>query len=257
MGRCTKYSLQKSGFKPTQKNVALASTCTQSIPVAILARGRAYMLTSPGQRESRDSKLLKVHILGISGSLRRGSFNTSALHAAAELLAPGASLEILDISSLPIFNQDCEYIPPSAVVDLKSKIRAADALLIATPEHNYSISAALKNALDWGSRPYGDNAWFGKPAAILGAAPGGVGTARAQYHLRQICVYLNIFPVNQPEVMIMEAPRRFDENGRLADEASRVHITALPNSLIGWTVRVNGSCLPILQAGNGSSDAAL
>jgi chromate reductase len=179
--------------------------------------------------------------LGISGSLRRASFNTYALRAAADLLPPSVSFEIFELSNIPIFNQDSEDHLPGAVADLKETIRSADALLIATPEHNYSIPAALKNALDWGSRPHGDNAWSGKPAAIMGAALGGVGTARAQYHLRQMFVYLNIFAVNQPEVMITDAANRFDENGRLIDETTRKHIGLLIESLVEWTARLKCS----------------
>lgn len=185
-----------------------------------------------------------MQILGISGSLRMNSFNTAALRAAAELLPPDVSLDIFDLSNLPMFNQDLERNPPSDVVALKKRIRSADALLIATPEHNYSISAALKNALDWGSRPHGDNAWFGKPAAIIGASPGGVGTARAQYHLRQMFVYLNVFPINQPEVMIVDAPDRFDSMGTLTHEATREYLRLLIEGLVRWTM-----CVKRLSAG--------
>jgi chromate reductase len=96
----------------------------------------------------------------------------------------------------------------------------------------------LKNAIDWASRPYGDNAWWGKPAAIMGASIGTFGTARAQYHLRQVMVFLNMFPVNQPEVMIGAAHERFDAEGNLTDEATREHIRRLLQSLVDWTRRI-------------------
>src|SRR5215510_7145713 len=152
-----------------------------------------------------------IKILGIAGSLRRASFNRMALKAAQGLVPVGATLEILDLPDLPGFNQDNEKSPPAAVTDMKAKIRAADAILLVTPEYNYSIPGVLKNAIDWASRPYGDSAWKGKPAAIVGASIGGFGTARAQYHLRQIFVFLDIPAVNQPEVMIGGAGDRFDK----------------------------------------------
>ncbi|MBA2503937.1 MAG: NAD(P)H-dependent oxidoreductase, partial [Pyrinomonadaceae bacterium] len=118
-----------------------------------------------------------VRILGIAGSLRRESYNRAALRAAAQLLPNDATLEIFELDGIPIYNQDEEGQLPSKVAELKARIRAADALLIATPEYNYSIPGVLKNAIDWASRPYGDSAWSGKPAAIMGASVGAFGTA--------------------------------------------------------------------------------
>jgi chromate reductase, NAD(P)H dehydrogenase (quinone) len=119
-----------------------------------------------------------------------------------------------------------------------SRARESDAVLFVTPEYNYSIPGVLKNAIDWASRPYGDNAWWGKPAAIMGASPGAFGTARAQYHLRQVMVFLNMFPINQPEVMIRHAHERFDADGNLTDEATRKYIRQLLQSLMDWTRRI-------------------
>jgi chromate reductase, NAD(P)H dehydrogenase (quinone) len=135
-----------------------------------------------------------IHILGIAGSLRRESFNRAALRAATELVPEGASLETFELDGIPVFNQDEDRNPPAKVAELKRRIRETDAILFVTPEYNYSIPGVLKNAIDWASRPYGDSAWSGKPAAIMGASPGTIGTARAQYHLRQIMVFLNMFP---------------------------------------------------------------
>ncbi|HZJ43769.1 MAG TPA: NAD(P)H-dependent oxidoreductase, partial [Pyrinomonadaceae bacterium] len=146
-----------------------------------------------------------ISILGFAGSLRKGSFNHLALRAAQNLLPDNASLEIFDINGLPGFNQDDEANPPEKVIDLKSRIRNADAILFVTPEYNYSVPGVLKNAIDWASRPYGDSAWTGKPVAVMGASVGALGTARAQYHLRQMFVFLNMHAVNQPEVMISNA----------------------------------------------------
>jgi chromate reductase len=123
-------------------------------------------------------------------------------------------------------------------VELKRRLREADALLIVTPEYNYSVPGVLKNAIDWASRPYGDSAWAGKPAAIMGASVGTMGTARAQYHLRQIFVFLNVLPLNQPEVMIGNAATRFDAEGRLTDEATQKHIRQLLDNLVAWTRRL-------------------
>ena len=127
-----------------------------------------------------------VKILGIAGSLRKSSYNRGALRAAAGVLPEGATLEVFELDGLPGFNEEQEKSPPAAVVELKRRIRAADAILISTPEYNYSEPGVLKNAIDWAARPYGDSAWNGKPAENMGASVGNVGTARAQYHLRQI-----------------------------------------------------------------------
>jgi chromate reductase len=179
-----------------------------------------------------------IHILGIAGSLRRQSYNRSALRAAQQLAPEGVTLDIFDLDGIPAFNQDEEKNTPAKVVELKQRIRAADALLIVTPEYNCSIPGVLKNAIDWATRPYGDNAWSGKPAAIMGASPGMLGTARAQYHLRQICVGLNVFPINQPEVMIANAAERFDAEGNLTDETTKNRIRQLLQNLAEWTERI-------------------
>ena len=179
-----------------------------------------------------------IRILGIAGSLRQASYNRGALRAATELTPEGATLETFDLNGIPGFSQDEEQNPPPKVVELKRKIREADAILFVTPEYNYSVPGVLKNAIDWASRPYGDSAWNGKPAAIMGASVGGIATARAQYHLRQIMVFLNMFPVNQPEVMIGNASERFDDKGNLTDEATKEYIRKLVQSLVDWTRRI-------------------
>src|SRR5215207_2509519 len=176
-----------------------------------------------------------IRILGIAGSLRRESYNRAALRAATELVPEGASVEIFELDGIPGFNQDDERNPPDKVTELKRRIREADAVLFVTPEYNYSIPGVLKNAIDWASRPYGDSAWDGKPAAIMGASVGAIGTARAQYHLRQVMVFLNMFPINQPEVMIGNASARFDSEGNLTDEQTREFIRRLLQNLVDWT----------------------
>jgi len=177
-------------------------------------------------------------ILGIAGSLRKGSYNRMALQAAQGLVPDGARMDIFDLAPIPIFNQDLEKTPPPAVVDFKARIRAADAIVIATPEYNYSIPGMLKNAIDWASRPFGDNAWNDKPVAIMSAAGGLFGGARAHYALRQTFVFLNMHPVNLPEVMISKANERFDANGKLTDETSIKLIQQLLEALVKWTRRL-------------------
>ncbi len=179
-----------------------------------------------------------IKVLGIPGSLRKNSYNRAALVAAQELLPDGMELDIFDLDGLPGFNEELEQDPPAKVVELKQRILAADAILFATPEYNYSIPGVLKNAIDWASRPYGQSAWNGKPAAIMGVSVGTLGTARAQYHLRQVMVFLNMFPLNQPEVMIGHATQRFDEQGNLTDEATREHVRKQLAALADWTRRL-------------------
>lgn len=177
----------------------------------------------------------KIKILGIAGSLRQHSFNRGTLRAAAELAPEGAEIEIFDIEGIPGFNQDEEKDPPAKVAELKAKIREADAVLFVTPEYNYSIPGVLKNVIDWASRPYGDSAWDGKPAAIMGASGGAIATARAQYDLRKMMVFLNMYPLNRPEVMIGTAGDKFDEQGNLTDETTKKHIRKQLEALVEWT----------------------
>jgi chromate reductase len=173
-----------------------------------------------------------IKILGIVGSLRKNSYNHSALKAAQELVPDGAVLNLVELHGIPVFNQDDEMALPAAVLEFKRRILAADAILFATPEYNYSLPGGLKNAIDWASRPYGESAWRGKPAALMGASAGSLGTARAQYHLRQVLVTLDMPVVNQPEVMIGNAAQRFDPDGRLTDEPTRQFIQKLLGALV-------------------------
>lgn len=176
-----------------------------------------------------------VKILGFAGSLRKASYNKALLHAAAELVPSGAKLEIFDLEGIPPFNQDLENQPTEKVKEFKAKIRAADAVLIATPEYNYSIPGVLKNAIDCASRPYGDNAFAHKPVAIMGASPGMLGTARAQYHLRQCFVFLSCAALNHPEVIVAHAHEKIDEEGNVTDQKTRDKIKELLEALVAWT----------------------
>jgi chromate reductase len=185
----------------------------------------------------------KVKIIGFSGSLRLGSFNTAALRAVQEVAPADAEIEIYDISGFPPFNQDEDSPPPQMVADLKAAVRAADAVIFSSPEYNYSVPGHLKNVIDWASRPYGDSAWDGKPALIMGASIGAVGTARMQYHLRQIMVFLNMHPLNKPEVMIGTAQDKFDGEGKLTDESTREYLKQAVEALVHWTRRLRSGNL--------------
>jgi chromate reductase len=182
----------------------------------------------------------RISILGFAGSLRKASYNRALLSAALELAPEDAALEIFDLEGIPPFNQDMENVPPERVKEFKSKVRSADAILIATPEYNYSVPGVLKNALDWASRPPKDNAFDGKPVALMGASTGMLGTARAQYHLRQTFVILNAHPLNRPEVMVPFAQEKIDGNGRVTDQKTRDKIRELLESLVAWTRRLAG-----------------
>ncbi len=179
-----------------------------------------------------------VRILGISGSGRRRSYNTALLGAAKELLPDDATLEVFDISAFPLFNQDQESEMPAEVRRFKEKIRRADAILFATPEHNYSISAALNNAIEWGNRPEEDNSWDGKPAAVMSASTSPRGGARAQLHLRQIMVDLNMHPINKPQMLLARAQEKFDANLKLTSAEYRTILRDLLAGLVEWTRRV-------------------
>jgi chromate reductase len=177
-------------------------------------------------------------VLGISGSLRAASLNTAALRAAAELAPPDMRLEIADLAGIPLYNADEEATGlPAAVQQLRAHIAAADALVIATPEYNYSMSAALKNAIDWVSRPPRPHPLDGKPLAILGAG-GRLGTARAQMHLRQVANGLGMLVLPRPEVFIIRASEKFDAAGQLTDQATRDEISAMLVALAAWTRRL-------------------
>ena len=160
------------------------------------------------------------------------------LGAAEELAPEGMSFASPDIGRLPPYNEDVRAQGfPVPVEELREGIRTADALLFVTPEYNYSVPGVLKNAIDWASRPP-DQPFNGKPAAVMGASPSMLGSARAQYHLRQICVYLNVFLVNQPELFVASATSKFDSQGRLTDEPTRKLIAQLLQSLSNWTARL-------------------
>jgi chromate reductase len=179
-----------------------------------------------------------ISVLGICGSLRKDSFNRMAPNTAIELRPAGMEVTVADISQIPLYDEDvrAQGFPPP-VETLRQQIKAADALLFACPEYNYSMSGVLKNAIDWASRPP-DQPFAGKPVAILGAAASMAGSARAQYDLRRSCVFLDMHPLNKPEVLIGQAQTKFDATGRLTDEAGRGFIRDLMAALAAWAVQL-------------------
>ena len=178
------------------------------------------------------------HVLGISGSLRKASYNTALLRAAAELMPAGMTLETFDLLPLPMFNQDAEKPFPEAVAEFRARVAQADALLIATPEYNRSASGALKNAIDWASRSP-QQPLNGKPVATMGASTGNFGTLRAQLHLRQILTYVGVLPLGKPEVLVGRAEQVFDPVGNLTDAATHGFLRDLLAALAKWTQRVS------------------
>lgn len=182
----------------------------------------------------------KLTIVGISGSLRKDSYNTALLRAAQELMPDDAELEIVSIADIPFFNEDVEAAGlPESVQAFRAKLQAADGLLVAMPEYNYSIPGVLKNALDWASRPGPDKVQplSDKPLSVIGASPGAYGTARGQHHMRQVSVNMNMHPLTKPEVMVTFADKKISD-GKLTDEATRTVLRDHLVALVKWTRRL-------------------
>lgn len=180
-----------------------------------------------------------IKILGICGSLRKNSYNLAALKAAGKLVPSEAELETLTLEKIPMFQPEHETDPDPEIKNLREKIRAADAILFVSPEYNFSVPGVLKNAIDAASRPYTDNVFIDKPVAIMGASTGMIGTARMQYHLRQIMVFSNAHVLNRPEVFITFAADKINGQGELTDQKSLDKIKELLEALVAWTKRLN------------------
>jgi chromate reductase, NAD(P)H dehydrogenase (quinone) len=182
-----------------------------------------------------------IKILGFAGSLRKGSYNRALLRTAKDIMPPNSTLDVFELEGIPGFNQDLEKTPPDIIKEFKAKIRAADGVLIATPEYNYSVPGVLKNAIDWASRPYGDSAWTGKPVAIMSASIGMLGGSRAQYHLRQSFIFLDMIPLTKPEVFVTFAQQKFDDTGKLTDEPTRQVVKDLLQALVNLVLKTQKS----------------
>lgn len=181
----------------------------------------------------------KFKIVGISGSLREGSLNTATLRAAQELAPTSLDIEIAQLADVPMFNEDVEAKGwPAPVGALRRAVGSADGLLMASPEYNHSVTGALKNAIDWLSRPTGKGPIIGKPLAIVGASPSMIGTARSQLHLRQVasCLQMRVFPT--AEVLISQANQKFDDNGRLHDEATQDFLSKMLAGYADWITKL-------------------
>lgn len=172
----------------------------------------------------------------IVGSLRKDSLNRKVANALSDLAPATLKLNLIEIGQLPIYNQDDDEHPPVAYTEFRERIKAADAVLFVTPEHNRSIPAALKNALDVGSRPYGYSVWSGKPGAVVSASPGAIGGFGANHHLRQALVFLNVPTMSQPEAYLGAADKLFDATGKLVNEGTRQFLQKFMQAYAGWIV---------------------
>lgn len=180
-----------------------------------------------------------IHVFAFAGSLRVGSYNRALLRAALELAPFEVKAEVYDLDPIPLYNGDLEeHNYPQVVIDFKDKIRKADAILIATPEYNYSIPGVLKNAIDWASRPPRDIPFSEKPAAIIGASTGRFGTVRSQMHLRQVLFAVGLHVMNSPEIMVSQAAEKFDVEGKLIDERTNESLHKFWPAFLLWVERI-------------------
>jgi chromate reductase len=182
-----------------------------------------------------------VRVLGVAGSLRQASYNRALLHAAAELAPADMTIEVFDLAGVPLYNADVEAAgDPAPVAAFKQAIRAADAVLFATPEYNHGVPGVMKNAVDWASRPPRGAALGEKPVGIIGASPGMTGSARGQSQLRQAFEFTNSYCMPQPEILVFRAHEKFDAEGRLTDEPTRKFLGLYLEAFAAWTGRFRG-----------------
>jgi chromate reductase, NAD(P)H dehydrogenase (quinone) len=179
-----------------------------------------------------------LRVVGIAGSLRRGSLNQALLRSTRDLCPPELRIEVHELAGIPLFDQDVEQAGiPAAVAVLREAVGAADGLLLVTPEYNHGVPGVMKNAFDWLSRPPGKSVLAGKPAGIMGASPGITGTARAQTQLRQSFVFTDTPVMPQPEVLVARAHEKFDADGRLTDDGTRAFVTTFLSQFVTWIER--------------------
>lgn len=183
-----------------------------------------------------------IRLLGFSGSLRRGSYNTALLRAAIDVAPDDVTIATTEIDDIPLYNADIDTAsPPESVQRFRAGIAAADGLLIATPEYNYSIPGGLKNAIDWASRPATSSVLRGKPVGIMGTAGGRFGSVRAQLALRQVFVFTESHVMLKPELVLPNATQLFDDRGTLVDEEVRVLLAQFMSAFADWTRRMRGA----------------
>jgi chromate reductase len=180
-----------------------------------------------------------IRVLGFAGSLRKASYNRALLEAAKGLAPPALEIAIFDLAEVPLYNADVEAVgDPPAVRALKEAVAHADGVLIATPEYNHGVPAVTKNAIDWLSRPPRGSALDRKPVGIIGASPGITGSARGQSQLRQAFEFTNSYAMPQPEILVFRAPEKFDDQGRLTDEATRNALARYLTAFEAWVRRL-------------------
>ncbi|HEY8003029.1 MAG TPA: NAD(P)H-dependent oxidoreductase [Phenylobacterium sp.] len=170
----------------------------------------------------------------VVGSLRKESFTRKLAKAIAAVAPPHLTFDFVDIGQLQHFNQDLEATPTAEWTEFRDRVRPADAVLFVTPEYNRSVPGVLKNAIDVGSRPYGQSVWNGKPAAVVSNSPGGIGGFGAYHHLRQSLVFLNMPTLNQPETYVGNVATLFDANGELTNESTREFLTGFAQTFADW-----------------------
>ena len=174
----------------------------------------------------------------VVGSIRKESINRKLAKALIKLAPKDLECELVRIDDLPVFNQDHDQDPPQQVVRVKAQIAAANAMLFVTPEHNRSLPTALKNVLDWVSRPYGKNLWAGKPAGVAGASVGAVGTAVAQAHLRAVLGYLDVPTLGQPEVYVQFTKDLIDDDGNVSNDGTRKFLQSFVDRYAAWIAKL-------------------
>jgi chromate reductase len=185
-----------------------------------------------------------MNVCVLVGSLRKASLSGMLANALISLAPSSMKLDIVEIGQLPFYNQDLEIDPPPAPwTAFRRRVKAADAVLLVTPEYNRSVPAALKNALDVGSRPYGSSVWDGKPGAIVSSSPGAIGAFGANHHLRQSLVFLNVPTMQQPEAYVSHVDKLFDEHGKLASDGTRKFLQEFMQAFANWveTIRSRAS----------------
>jgi chromate reductase len=188
-----------------------------------------------------------LDVVAIVGSLRAESLTRRVVLALAAMTRDALTIEIVDISVLPLYNQDIDTTPPAAWTAFRSRVKRAEAVLFATPEYNRSVPGALKNAIDVGSRPYGSSAWGGKPAAVLSVSPGNMGAFGANHHLRQSLVFLDMPTLQQPEAYIGGADKLIDGDGRVIQAATQAFLARFGQSFEAWIRRQTAGYEPIMS----------